>query len=195
MPSATGTRIRLETSRSRAVAMMRHADAREHHERIEPHQRARQSHDERIDGDEHEAANQQAARDLRMRHAAVLARQARQRDHEAGHEEESRRDRHAGEAREELEDVAEHGRGSGSQLLRRTAGVEHERGVIERHVRDQQTAKRVDIGLAHAGRADSRGSLGSRGGGEIVRHGHMIRQPQCEPDIAPGRDRHPDEGQ
>ena len=163
------------------------ADAGEHHEGIEPHQRARQAHDERIDGDEHEAAYEQPARDLRMRHAAVLARQARQRDHEAGHEEESRRDGHAGEARQELEDVVEHGRGSGSQLLRGTAGVEHERRVIERHVRDEQAAKRIDIGLAHAGRADRRGSLSLRGGGRIVRHGHMVRQPQCGRALRPAR--------
>ena len=110
---------------------------------------------------------------------ALLARHARQRNHEARHEEEPRRDRHAGESREELQDAAEYGRRPGRQLFRGSTGVEHQRGVIQRHVRDQQTAEHVHIGLARAGRADGRGSLGARGGGQIFRHGHIVVQPQC----------------
>ena len=39
-----------------------------------------------------------------------------------------------------------------SELLAAASGIEHERGVIERHVRDQYAAKRVDVTFASIAR-------------------------------------------
>ncbi len=120
-----------------------------------------------------------------MRDAAVLARQARQRDHESGHEEESRRDRHAGESCQELQNPAEHRSRPGRQFFGSTPGIEHQRGMIQRHVRDQQAAKHVDIGLARAAGADSRARLDVRSGGRVLRHGHMIGKRHATGHCAP----------
>ena len=57
--------------------------------------------------------------------------------------------------------------------------------MIERHVRDEQTAKHIDIGLACAGRAHGRGGLYARGEGEILRHCHMIGEPLRDPTQRP----------
>ena len=125
-----------------------HANGAERHERVEAHCRSREPHDDGVDRDEHESADDQTARDLAMRHAATLSRDAGERHHESCHEEEAGSDRDPREAREELEDATGSGWRRRGELFPATLGVEHEGCVIERHVRNQKTTEHVHVALA-----------------------------------------------
>jgi hypothetical protein len=63
------------------------------------------------------------------------------------HETERGCDRNSREAREELPEVGGEVRRERRELLAAAARIEHQRGVIERHVCDQQSPKRIDVAL------------------------------------------------